>query len=65
MNGIKGLITKDLLQLKTYKRTLIVFIFVFVVSGMQQETMDGAMSMITIMLILVFGMVGIATFSYD
>ena len=32
---------------------------------MQQETMDGAMSMITIMLILVFGMVGIATFSYD
>ena len=65
MNGIKGLITKDLLQLKTYKRTLIVFIFVFVFSGMQQETMDGAMSMITIMLILVFGMVGIATFSYD
>ena len=65
MNRIKGLIIKDLLQLKTYRKTLILFIFVFVVSGMQQETMDSAMSMITIMLILVFGMVGIGTFSYD
>lgn len=62
---MKGLIIKDLLQLKTYRKTLILFIFVFVVSGMQQETMDSAMSMITIMLILVFGMVGIGTFSYD
>ena len=65
MNRIKGLIIKDLLQLKTYRKTLILFIFVFVVSGMQQETMYSAMSMITIMLILVFGMVGIGTFSYD
>ena len=65
MNRIKGLIIKDLLQLKTYRKTLILFIFVFVVSGMQQETMDSAMSMVTIMLILVFGMVGIGTFSYD
>ena len=65
MNRMKGLIIKDLLQLKTYRKTLILFIFVFVVSGMQQETMDSAMSMITIMLIVVFGMVGIGTFSYD
>ena len=28
MNVIKGLITKDILQLKSYKKTLIIFIFI-------------------------------------
>lgn len=65
MNVIKGLITKDLLQLKTYKRTLIIFIFVFVITGMEQETTEGIVTTITIMLTLAFGLVSIATFSYD
>ncbi len=65
MNVIKGLITKDLLQLKTYKRTLIIFIFVFLITGMEQETTEGIVTTITIMLTLAFGLVSIATFSYD
>lgn len=65
MNIIKGLITKDLLQLKSYKKSLLIFIFVFVITGMEQETAGGVVTMITNMLILAFGMVAMATFSYD
>ena len=33
MNVIKGLITKDILQLKSYKRTLIIFIAIFTITS--------------------------------
>ena len=65
MNIIKGLIVKDLLQLKSYRKTLIIFIvimFIFSVMNQQQTEMINIFSM---MLILGFGMFGIATFSYD
>ncbi len=65
MNIIKGLITKDLLQLKSYKRTLIIFIAIFILTGIAQENTKGIGSMIAIMLALGFGMFSIATFSYD
>lgn len=65
MSIINGLITKDLLQLKNYRKTLIVFILIFVFAGLAQETTKGVGFMITVMLILGFGMFGMATFNYD
>lgn len=65
MNIIKGLITKDLLQLKNYKKSLIIFIFIFVITGIEQESTNGMVGMIVVMLILAFGMFSMATFSYD
>lgn len=64
MNIIKGLITKDLLQLKSYRKSLVIFILIFVLTGIEQgiEEMGGYIS---IMLTLAFGMFSIATFSYD
>ena len=38
MKTISGLITKDLLQLKSYRKTLIIFILIFVFTGIAQET---------------------------
>lgn len=65
MNIIKGLITKDLLQLKSYKKTLIIFVLIFILTGIAQENIKGVGSMIAIMLTLGFGMFSIATFNYD
>ena len=65
MSIINGLITKDLLQLKSYRKTLIVFILIFVFAGLAQETTKGVGVMITLMLTLGFGMFGMATFNYD
>lgn len=62
MKTIKGLIIKDLLQLKTYKRTLIIFIIVFVASSIAQEH---TRNVLVIMMTLGLGMFSIATFSYD
>ncbi len=62
MSKIKGLIIKDLLQLKSYKRTLIMFIVIFIATSMVQEN---SRNVLTIMLTLGLGMFSIATFSYD
>lgn len=62
MNKIKGLIIKDLLQLKSYKKTLIVFIFVFVATSIAQEN---TRNILIVMMTLGLGMFSIATFSYD
>lgn len=65
MSQIKGLIIKDLLQLKSYRKTLIIFVIVFTLTSIMQEDMNGIGNIITVMMILVFGMFSIATFSYD
>ena len=65
MKIISGLITKDLLQLKSYRKTLIIFILIFVFTGIAQETTKGVGVMIAVMLTLGFGMFGMATFNYD
>ena len=62
MKTIKGLMIKDLLQLKSYKKTLLVFMFVFIASAMAQEH---TRNVLAIMITLGFGMFSIATFSYD
>lgn len=65
MKIISGLITKDLLQLKSYRKTLIIFILIFVFTGIEQETTKGVGVMIAVMLTFGFGMFGMATFNYD
>lgn len=65
MKFLSGLITKDLLQLKSYKKTLIIYILIFVLTGFAQETTKGVGVMIAVMLTLGFGMFGMATFNYD
>ena len=65
MNVINGLITKDLLQLKSYRRTLIIYTLIFVLTGIAQETTKGVSVMVAVMLTLGFGMFGMATFNYD
>lgn len=65
MNIISGLITKDLLQLKSYRRTLIIYVLIFVLTGIAQETTKGVGVMIALMLTLGFGMFSMATFNYD
>ena len=62
MRAIKGLIIKDLLQLKSYKRTLIVFMAIFILTSISQEN---TRNVLTVMITLGFGMFSIATFSYD
>ena len=63
MNVIKGLITKDILQLKTYKRTLIIFIVIFTLTSISQKS--GLGNILAIMLTLGFGMFSMASFNYD
>lgn len=65
MKIISGLIIKDLLQLKSYRKTLIIFILIFIFAGIAQETSKGVGVMIAVMLTLGFGMFGMATFNYD
>ena len=65
---IEGLIIKDLLQLKTYRRTLIGFIVIFSITPILQYTSgggEGIFNMLPIMITLGFGMFSIASFNYD
>lgn len=65
MNIIKGLIIKDLLQLKSYCKTLIVFILIFIVVSISQENTVEIGNMLVLMMTLGLGMFSIATFNYD
>lgn len=65
---IQGLITKDLLQLKTYKRTLISFILIFTATTIIQLLSGGEndlLGILPVMITLGFGMFSIASFNYD
>lgn len=63
MNVIKGLIIKDILQLKTYKKTLFIFIIIFILTSLSVQ--EGIENMLVIMLTLGFGMFSMASFNYD
>ena len=65
MNIIKGLIIKDLLQLKSYCKTLIVFILIFIVVSISQENTVEIGNMLVLMMTLGLGMFSLATFNYD
>ena len=65
MKGIKVLIIKDLLQLKSYRKTLIIFLLIFSLSSITQGIESEVGNMLVVMITLGFGMLSIATFSYD
>ena len=48
MSIIKGLVIKDLLQLKSYKKTLIIYILIFCISSLSLE--NGIENMLVVML---------------
>lgn len=55
---------KDLLQLRSYKRSLILFIIIFILTSITQKN-DAIQILPAVMLTLGFGMFSIATFTYD
>lgn len=62
MNIIKGLIIKDFMNIKSYKSTMIYLIIIFLLfSVINNETSN----FLPIMITLIFGMIGISSFSYD
>lgn len=65
MKVIKGLMIKDLLQLKNYKKTLVAFLLIFIFIAITQESLSEATNMLIVMITLGFGMVAMGTFSYD
>lgn len=65
---MQGLIVKDLLQLKTYKKTLICFILIFSITSILQSLNNGGNSLLGILPIMItlgFSMFSIASFNYD
>lgn len=65
---MQGLLTKDLLQLKNYERTLISFIAIFSIVSVLQSLSGGGtnlFSMFPVMITIGFGMFSIASFNYD
>ena len=65
MNTIKGLIIKDLLQLKSYRRTILIFIIIFSLSAFVQKDSSTIVGTLSVMLTLGFGMFAISSFNYD
>ncbi len=65
MNGIKGLIIKDFLQLKSYRKTIIIFMIIFILTSLTQDREKGTTNMLVILLTLGFGMFSVASFNYD
>lgn len=61
---MKGLIIKDLLQLKSYLKTLIIFMIIFVLVSVEPKN-SNTDGILIIMMTLGLGMFGMATFSYD
>lgn len=65
MNKIKALLLKDLLELKTYKKSLLVilFFYIFYIFFQSKETNGSYIGVLMIMLI--FSMIPMSTFGYD
>ena len=65
---MQGLLTKDLLQLKNYEKTLICFILIFSIVSILESLSGGGtnlFSVLPVMITIGFGMFSIASFNYD
>lgn len=66
MRTIKGLIIKDILQLKSYWKSLVLIFAIFTVSAIPQDDgQGGIVLMLPLMMALGVGMFSIASFNYD
>lgn len=61
-NVLKGLLCKDILMLKSYRKSLFMFLLIFVLVSIVQKSF---FAILPIMMVLGFGMTALATFSYD
>ena len=59
---IKGLILKDLMNLKSYKTTMLFILVLYVIVSLMNEEMMVSMP---IYIVLIFGMIAIGSFNYD
>lgn len=62
MNVIKGLILKDLMNLKSYKTTMLFILVLYVIVSFTNEEMMVSMP---IYIVIIFGMMAIGSFNYD
>lgn len=62
MNVIKGLILKDLMNLKSYKTTMLFILVLYVIVSFTNEEMMVSMP---IYIVIIFGMIAIGSFNYD
>ena len=62
---MKGLIIKDLLQLKSYKKNLLYSFIIYSFLIISQKEASDIITVGTIMITLLFSMLTLATFSYD
>lgn len=65
MNKIKALLIKDVLELKTYKRSFLFLLVFYSFFIFFQGKDESSMYIGTIMIMMIFSMVPIATFGYD
>lgn len=65
MNVIKGLIIKDLFELKSYKKFIIIFMIISAISVFSRSNPSETISLFAVMTTIGFGMFSLATFSYD
>lgn len=66
MNNIRGLIIKDILQLKTYKKSIIISLILFIfciITG--NKEIDNIGGILIILVTLAFGMFSMASFNFD
>ena len=61
---MKGLILKDLLQLKNYKNTIFIFLVIVLILIIKENSV-GSPILAVILSTFLFGNIGIASFSYD
>lgn len=62
MNILKGLMMKDLRNIKSYKSTILFFMIIFFMAGFLDNV---EVSFIPVVFTLMFGMMAISSFSYD
>ena len=66
MNIIKGLIIKDLMNIKSYKSTMLILIGIFSITCfMDNDTSAILKTTFPMVITIIFAMIGISSFSYD
>lgn len=65
MKQIKGLLLKDILELKTYKKNFFISLIIYSLIILTNVNSDGGASIGTLMIMFLFSVYATATFNYD
>ena len=60
-----GLLLKDLYELRSYKKNLLFLVILFAVLVFSQSGEEDSSSVAVLMIMIIFSMIGLSTFSYD